>query len=150
MEDLKKELLVPKRGPIITPQKPAQSFCGCWIPTPTQIRPQEQCPWGGFSSSQGVWAPLQVVTGRGEARNTAQFPALTFHNLTDGAMAQEGRKRPQEVVTPRGGGQGGPAHQSLGPEGRTAAGLWPAWTRLAQDGGAQGPGGPATPASGPR
>ena len=28
--------------------------------------------------------------GRDEARNTAQFPTLTFHNLTDGAMAQEG------------------------------------------------------------
>ena len=54
------------------------------------------------------------------------------------------------MVTLQGGGQGGLAQQRLGPEGHTAAGLWPAWTRLAQNGGAQGPGDPATPAFGLR
>lgn len=89
-----------------------------------------------MSSQQlpGSLGPSAGGHGAGVRLRLSQFPALTFHNLTDGAMAQEGRKRPQEVVTPWGWGPGraGSAepgarrtpHRALAGRGRAGPGWW--------------------------
>ena len=80
-------------------------------PQPRSTHPDEAlgaASLGGFSSSCRVGSALQVVTGRGETRNAARLPTLTFHNPTYGAMEQEGCERGhrKRQRCGRGGGRG--------------------------------------------